>query len=131
LNEKAKDFLLSNEVLFKVIKKAADRYIGGETLKETILKVQYYNIEGFKCSMEYMGESTHTEKEADEATNEFIRIAKEIKNKNLNSTISLDLSHIGLAISKDLCLTNLTALCNESKKSNTEVIISAEGIERT
>ena len=131
INEKAKGFLLSNEVLFKIVKKAADRYIGGETLDETIHKVLYHNREGFKCSMEYMGESTYTENEANEATNEFIRIAKEIKNQNLNSTISLDLSHIGLSISKDLCLFNLTSLCNEAEKNNIEVIISAEGTDRT
>lgn len=131
INEKAKDFLLSNEVLFKIIKKAADRYIGGEILDETIHKVQHYNREGFKCSMEYMGESTYTQKEANEATNEFIKIAKEIKNQNLNSTISLDLSHIGLAISKDLCLVNLTSLCKEAEKNNIEVAISAEGVDRT
>lgn len=131
MNEKAKDFLLSNEVLFKTVKKAADRYIGGETLEETVLKVIHNNSLGFKCSMEYMGESTHTEKEANDAANEFIRMAKEIKNQNLNSTISLDLSHIGLAISKDLCLINLTSLCKEAEKNNIEVIISAEGIDRT
>src|SRR5690606_15732679 len=131
INEKAKDFLLSDEVLFKVVKKAAERYIGGETLDETTQKVLHCNSEGFKCSMEYMGESTYTEKEANEATNEFIRIAKEINNQSINSTISLDLSHIGLAISKDLCLINLTALCDEAEKNNIEVIISAEGIDRT
>lgn len=131
VNEKAKDFLLSNETLFNVVKRAAERYIGGETLDETIIKVLHYNSEGFKCSMEYMGESTHTENEANEAADEFIRIAKKIRDKNLNSTISLDLSHIGLAISKDLCLFNLTTLCNEAEKNNIEVIISAEGIDRT
>ncbi|WBL25076.1 hypothetical protein [Zunongwangia sp. HGR-M22] len=36
LNEEAKNFILNNEVLFKVLKKAADRYIGGETIKETL-----------------------------------------------------------------------------------------------
>jgi proline dehydrogenase len=36
-----------------------------------------------------------------------------------------------LAISKELCLNNLDAICRESKKSNVEVIISAEGVDRT
>jgi len=40
INGQAKEYILSNEVLFKTIKKAADRYIGGETLEETIIKVQ-------------------------------------------------------------------------------------------
>ncbi|REG94167.1 proline dehydrogenase family protein [Flavobacterium aquicola] len=131
MNTEAKEFILSNDMLYKTIKKAADRYIGGETLEETIIKVINQNKQDFKCSIEFMGENTLTEKEANEATNEFITIAKQIKKLNLNSTFSLDLSHIGLAISKDLCLNNLTEICQEAAKNNTEVTISAEGVERT
>ncbi|MCV9931088.1 proline dehydrogenase family protein [Flavobacterium sp. LS1R47] len=131
MNNKAKEHILSNEILFSTLKKAADRYIGGETLEETILKVKEQNKEGFKCSMEFMGENTLTEIEANEATKEFIRIAQEIKNQKLNSTVSLDLSHIGLSISPDLCLNNLSSICQEAEKNNIEVTISAENVEIT
>lgn len=131
LNEQAKEYILSNEILFKTIKKAADRFIGGETLEETIVKVKDQNKQGFKTSIEYMGENTLTEKEAIEASNEFIRIAQEISKQKLNSTLSLDLSHIGLSISKDLCLHHLDLICQEAKKENIEVTISAENIEIT
>lgn len=131
LNNKAKEYILSDVGLYNTIKKAADRYIGGETLAETIIKVKDQNKNGFKCSMEFMGENTLTEKEANEATNEFIQIVQEIKNQNLHSTLSLDLSHIGLAISKELGLNNLDLILQEAKNQNTEVIISAEGVERT
>jgi proline dehydrogenase len=131
LNNKAKEYILSDIGLYTTIKKAADRYIGGETLNETIFKVKDQNKNGFKCSMEFMGENTLTEKEANEATTEFTQIVREIKNQNLNSTVSLDLSHIGLAISKELCLSNLDSILKEAENHNTEVIISAEGVERT
>ena len=131
LNNKVKEYILSDIGLYTTIKKAAERYIGGETLDETIIKVKDQNRNGFKCSMEFMGENTLTEKEANDATNEFIQIVQEIKNKNLNSTVSLDLSHIGLAISKELCLNNFDSILKEAKNQNTEVIISAEGVERT
>ena len=131
MNNKAKEYILSDKGLYRTIKKAADRYIGGETLEETILKVKHQNKKGFKCSMEFMGENTLTEKEVHKATNEFIQIVREIKNQTLQSTVSLDLSHIGLAISKDLCYSSLDAILKEAEKNNTEVIISAEGIERT
>jgi proline dehydrogenase len=131
LNDEAKQYILSNEILFKTIKKAADRYIGGETLDETIVKVKDQNKQGFKSSIEFMGENTLTEKEAVEATDEFIRIAQEIKSQELNSTFSLDLSHIGLSISKDLCLNNLALINQEAEKANIEVTISAENVEIT
>jgi proline dehydrogenase len=131
LNEDAKDFILNNETLYKTLKKAANRYIGGENLEETIIKAIEQNNAGFKCSIEFMGESTRTIPEANAATREFIRICDEIKNHNLKSAVSLDLSHIGLAISRDLCFDNLALICSVASKNNIDVIISAEGTERT
>lgn len=129
LNEDVKAYILQNESLFKVLKKAANRYIGGENLSETVNKVTKENSMGCKCSIEFMGESTRTVKEALEAKDEFINICQTIHNQNLNSTISLDLSHIGLAISEDLCFENISAICKAA--GDKEVIVSAEGTERT
>lgn len=131
LNEVAKQYVLSDAVLFKILKKAADRYIGGETLQETISKVKIQNERDFKCSIEFMGESTRTEKDANAACLEFIRICEAIRFRGLNATVSLDLSHIGLAISRDLCVHNLELICKEALKADVEVIISAEGTDRT
>ena len=129
LNEDAKAYILNNEPLYKLMKKAAERYIGGENLTETLKKVQASNDTGFKCSIEYMGESTRTIPEAEKATAEFLGICDAILQHNLNSTISLDLSHIGLEISESLCYENLSNICESAKGK--EVIISAEGTERT
>jgi len=131
LNEEAKAYILSNPVLFNTLKKAANRYIGGETLEETIDKIKLQNKIGFKCSIEFMGENTLTENDATIAKDEFIKICQDIKHQGLNSTVSLDLSHIGLAVSHNLCLDNLNLICLEASKGDIEVIISAEGIERT
>ena len=70
LNLEAKEYILNNHVVFSVMKKAANRYIGGETLGDTITKVQQQNKQGFACSIEFMGESTLTVQEATAATQE-------------------------------------------------------------
>lgn len=129
LNEDAKAYIIENESLFKILKRAANRYIGGENLSETVNKVIKENSREFKCSIEFMGESTRTVKEAMEAKDEFVNICQSIHSQNLNSTVSLDLSHIGLAISEDLCFENISAICTAA--GDKEVIISAEGTERT
>ncbi|MUP37060.1 proline dehydrogenase family protein [Labilibaculum euxinus] len=130
LDKNAKEYLLNNKPLYQILRKAANRYIGGETLEETIPKVLKENNNGFKCSIEFMGENIKTEDEVNQATQEFIRIVQGIRKQNLNSTISLDLSHIGLAISSDLCLNKLYQIC-EATQNDIEIIISAEGVERT
>jgi len=88
LNEQAKAYLMENEALFRVVKRAADRYIGGESLEETVPKEIEGNRKGLKCSIEFMGESTSTAAEAHAATDEFVRIADVIHGRQLRSTIS-------------------------------------------
>ncbi len=131
LNEDAKSFVLQNDKLFKTLKKAANRYIGGETIDEAVLTIKKFNENGFVVTTDFMGESIRNEKEAIEATNEFLSFAKVVTSEKLNSSISLDLSHIGLLVSRDLTITNLKLICDEANKSNQEVIISMEGTDRT
>lgn len=131
LNEDVKHFILQNEILFKTLKKAAHRYIGGETIEEAVATIKKINEEGFVVTTDFMGESIRNEKDAHEATNEFINFAKVIQSENLNSSISLDLSHIGLLVSRELTVNNLKLICEEATKSNQEVIISMEGTDRT
>ena len=131
LNEDAKDYILNNPLLFNILKKAANRYLGGETLQEAIDTIQRLNKEGFVVTTDYMGESIRNEQKANEATQEFIAFAEAVQQQGLNSSISLDLSHIGMLVSKDLALENLQKICLEAQKSAQEVIISMEGVERT
>ncbi len=131
LNEEAKNFVLQNEILFKTLKKAANRYIGGETINETIISIRELNKKGFTVTTDFMGESIRNEKDANDATKEFLNLGKSIKASGVNSSISLDLSHIGLLVSKELAAENLNAICEVAKKSNQEVIISMEGTDRT
>lgn len=130
LNEEAKNYILENPSLYRVLRRAADRYIGGETLEETLPKVRTENDRGYKCSVEFMGESTRNEKDANDATDEFCRIVDRIRTAGLNATVSLDLSHIGLAVSADLAAENLERLCSAASP-DIEVTLSAEGVERT
>lgn len=127
LNEDAKCYILENEELFQLLKKAARRYMAGEHLADVHAKVKSINARGISCTVDFMGESTRTEKEANAATREFLQLAGLIKKEKLDCTISLDLSHIGLAVDKQLGLENLQRI----GKEGIEVMISAEGIDRT
>lgn len=131
LNEDAKAFILKNETLFGVLKKAADRYIGGESIDETLSTVRKWNQKGFDVTTDFMGESIRNEKDANNATTEFVNFAQAIGEQKLNSSISLDLSHIGLLVSNDLATKNLKTICAETNKRNQEVILSMEGTDRT
>lgn len=131
LNEEAKDFILSNPSLFQLFKKAANRYIGGETIEETVPTILRLNRSGYRVTTDFMGESIRNEKDAKEATTEFLDFASAIQSHQLDSSISLDLSHIGMLVSRELAMENLDRLCRAAAKSDQEVIISMEGTDRT
>jgi proline dehydrogenase len=131
LNEAAKSYILSHPGIYNTLKKAANRYLVGETLSEAVPSIRKINQEGYNCTTDFMGESTRREKDAIEATHEFIALAKTITTEGLNSSISLDLSHIGMLVSKDLAQHHLKQICKEAQKAGKEVILSMEGIDRT
>ena len=60
LNEEAKAYLLSNPVLFNLLLKAARRYIGGETLEQALETRKVLHAQGFRTSLEFMGENVNT-----------------------------------------------------------------------
>jgi proline dehydrogenase len=131
LNESAKHYLLQNPILFDLLLKGAKRYIGGENLAETIESVKKLNANKFPTSIEFMGESVTSINEANEATQEFLKIIDAIKKEKLDSIVALDSSHIGLTIDKQLAFENLKSLAEATKNTEIEVSISAEGVDRT
>lgn len=131
LNEEAKNFVLQHEPLYKALKRAANRYLGGETLTEAVASIRELNCAGYSVTTDFMGESIRNEADAREAAAEFVRFAKAIKTEGINSSVSLDLSHIGLLVSNELALENLGLICQTAAEANQEVILSMEGTDRT
>ncbi len=131
LNEEAKTYLLNNPPLFNLLLKAARRYIGGETLEEALATRKMLHAQGFQTSLEFMGENVATETEAKEATLEFLKVIKALKEENKPDRISLDLSHLGLALDPKLGMENFRTLATASQDTSIEVFISAEGLDRT
>ncbi len=131
LSEEAKSYLLNNPVLFNLLLKAAKRYIGGETLEEALVTRKFLREEGLLTSLEFMGENVTTVEEANEATQEFLRIIKALKVENKPDRVSLDLSHIGLFLDKEKGIENFRLLAKASENSPIDLFISAEGVDKT
>lgn len=130
MNEEAKDYVLSHPELYALLRKAADRYIGGENLGQTLKKASAANAAGHKCSIEFMGENTKSVEEAEAATGEFLEIVRAIDEQGLDSTVSFDLSHLGLVLSPELAAENLGKICAAAGPDR-EVTISAEDWTKT
>ncbi len=130
-DEDAKSYLLRHPELYELLKKAANRFIGGEYLPEAVQCIKQLNAKGFDTTTDFMGESIRDKDTAIEACQEFTSLATSILNEQLSSSISLDLSHIGLLISKDLVKEHLATICEAAQQADKEVIISMEASDRT
>jgi len=120
-----------NALDYRPLLRAALRYIGGETLDACLIVAEETNGRGHAVTIDFMGESTRSREESTAATEEFIRVADAIRVGRYDGSLSLDLSHIGLLLNADSCLENALAIATAAAAAGTEVIISAEGADRT
>ena len=130
-NEDLKAYVLREPALHGVLLRAARRFIGGEELSECLEDAKAFNGQGLAVTLDYMGESTRDERTAVEATGEFERVISAIYEHDLDSSVSMDLSYIGLAVDEDLCYENAARLAGKAREAGLEMMVSAEGSERT
>jgi proline dehydrogenase len=131
LNEDIKAYVLQHPPLYAPLLQAALRFIGGETLTHCTKTATSLNQQGFAVTIDYMGESTRDAEMVDHATQEFLNVIQAIAAQNLDSPISLDLSHIGMVIDSKLAYTNACSLARAAQDTGLEVMISMEGTDRT
>jgi proline dehydrogenase len=131
LDEEIKDFVLQHPSLYQPLLQAALRFIGGETLSDCVEMAKLLNQQGFAVTIDYMGESTRDADMAQQATEEFLRVIQAIAEQNLDSSVSLDLSHIGMVIDAELGYKNACILAEAAQSAGLEIMISMEGTDRT
>jgi proline dehydrogenase len=131
LDEDIKAYVLGHPSLYQPVLQAALRFIGGETLLDCVETAKSLNRQGFAVTIDYMGESTRDTEMAEQATQEFLNVIKAIAQQNLDSSISLDLSHIGMVIDAELGYKNACVLARAAQNASLEIMISMEGTERT
>ncbi len=131
LDEEIKAYVLEHPPLYHSLLQAALRFIGGETLAQCVDNAKSLNQQGCAVTIDYMGESTRDVQMAEQATQEFLSAIAAIVTHNLDSSVSLDLSHIGMAIDPDLGYKNAGILAKAAREAGLEMMISMEGTDRT
>ena len=131
LDESVKAYVLQHPPLYRAGLRAAMRFIGGETLDECVQTATNTNQQSHAVTIDFMGESTRDEVMATQATQEFLSVIRVIAQRGLHSSISLDLSHIGLVIDPELAYNNALTLAQAAHEVGLEMMISMEGTDRT
>ncbi|MGA5823343.1 proline dehydrogenase family protein [Kitasatospora sp. NPDC094028] len=128
LDEELKWRIPGDPVLGPLARKVARRYVAGETLPDALDRARQILAAGHRVSVEYMGESCRDPQRAVEETDTFLAAARLLPP---GCSISLDLSHVGLAVDAELALANASRIARATAATGREMMISAEGSDRT
>ncbi|MFI2350788.1 proline dehydrogenase family protein [Streptomyces sp. NPDC019443] len=128
LDEELKWRIPQDPVLGPLARKVARRFVAGERLTDALDRAQRILADGHRVNIEYMGESCRDPQQATAETDVFLDAARLLPP---GCSISLDLSHIGLAVDEELALANASRIAQATAETGREMVISAEGSDRT
>ena len=109
----------------------AKPYVAGETTPEALKKVAELNQNGFKATLDILGEHVISSNLAKNITNQYCNLYQQINEGKLNCTISVKPSHIGLNISYSEALGNMKLISNKAKDLDNFLRIDMESSDLT
>ncbi|MYN19558.1 proline dehydrogenase [Rugamonas sp. FT107W] len=130
LDGRAKEKFCNDPLLRPYMHKVSQRYVAGRSVAEALQRVEHIIARGHAASAEYMGESVRDEGFAMAETEVFLELTRAIGQRNLNCSVSFDLSHVGLTVDKELGYRNARRIALAAAEINREVMISMEGADR-
>ncbi|MBI88919.1 MAG: proline dehydrogenase [Candidatus Marinimicrobia bacterium] len=92
----------------------AKSYVAGETFDEALKKVRELNERGFKATLDILGEHINHPEEAKKITAQYCLLYDKIDEASLDCSISVKPTHIGLSISQNEAIANMTKIANKA-----------------
>jgi len=120
-------------VLFRLpfARQMAGRFVAGDTSGEALAVARQLNDEGFRVTLDLLGESVFEREEAIRAATEYAESLAEIHAHEAETTISLKLTQLGLDIDTDFCVDNLLGIVRRAAELGNFVRIDMEDSEHT
>ncbi|MBV8364850.1 MAG: proline dehydrogenase family protein [Candidatus Eremiobacteraeota bacterium] len=88
----------------------ARRFVAGETIDDALSAVRATNERGMSATLDFLGEDVSEESAAMHTRDVYFEILDAIKTSDLDSNVSVKLSALGLLISEDLAMQQLTSI---------------------
>ena len=108
-------------------RRLASRFIAGEDIEDALRVIRRLNSEGFKVTLDCLGESVHEAAAADAACQTYLQLLDRLAAERLDSHVSVKLTQLGLAIDEGLARKNLARLAESAARHNNFVRVDMEG----
>ncbi len=104
----------------------ARRFVAGETIDEAIAVTRSLNGRDMHVTLDFLGESVSTIGEAQGARDEILRLFDRIDEENLDATVSVKLSQLGLKIDPQQTYEHIRSLVARAKEYDNRIRIDME-----
>jgi proline dehydrogenase len=113
---------------FFLARRVALRFVAGETMDAALAAARALNAQGLLVTLDYLGESVTSPDEATAVAGTYQTLLARIADEGLRASVSLKLTHLGLDIGEDLCVTNLRHILTAARAGgDIPVTIDMEG----
>ena len=112
-------------------RRLAGRFIAGEEPEDAVRAVRRLTGEGFAVTLDYLGESVHETRHAEQARDVYLGILDRLEAEGIQSHISIKLTQLGLEIDEALACRNLRAICERAARCRSFVRIDMESSAHT
>ena len=109
----APDSLFSKRFFF-----LAKRFVAGETIESAISAIRALNAAGMTATLDFLGEDVLERDAAAKTRDEYLRTLDAIAAAGVQSNVSVKLTAMGLLLSEDFALENLTAIVDHALARN-------------
>ncbi|HLH22201.1 MAG TPA: proline dehydrogenase family protein [Chloroflexota bacterium] len=107
------------------------RFVAGETIDDALAAARALNREGFRVSLDHLGEDVSEPAAADAAVNDYLALVQAIAHAHVQSGISIKLSQLGLSLDRAACQDRLERLLTAAQTVGVFVRIDMEGSAHT
>ena len=102
------------------------RFVAGETLDEGVGVARELNAAGFRVSLDHLGEHVDSYAACFDARDAYLACLDRIGAEGLDANISVKLTHLGLAVDKELVVESLARLADRAAEVDTTVTVDME-----
>jgi proline dehydrogenase len=102
------------------------RFVAGDSLEREVAVCQKLNANGYLATLDHLGESVRSLEEGTQSREAYLAALDQIAKLNLQATVSVKLTQLGLDFSETACLANVECLVARAKSIGRMVEVDME-----
>jgi proline dehydrogenase len=111
---------------FSFFRKAALRFVAGDTLDDAVKTVREANRNGISGTLDLLGENTVSREDAAKAVREIVGIFDRIRTEKIDCNVSIKLTQLGLDLDTNFCEQNLLQIVGHAHDCGNFVRVDME-----